>query len=560
MVLTPNIASLNLVKGELDATLAQVEAALEAFVEERESVQHLDACVEGLDQIYGCLRLIELNGAAELGEALAALGRRLKEQPDTADDRNLAAIGNALMVLGRYLEYVQIRQLSWPQLLVPTINQVRIAMGLPELAEGWFLHLDVLPQPPVIQEFDLAAADFQPLVKRLRLMYQTGLLAVLRDSAQALHFRLLERAVARVRQLADGRRAAVQWWVVQAMIEALADGVAINGYRKQLLGRLDRDFRQLLKEGPALFERSPDLGLLQAALYVVGLGTDGKEVLGVREAFDLEDRCLTQVQMTQEYETMCGPGGSVIRTVADVMRDELAHVKDALDVMSRGAHVASDQLQSMADSLVKTAHTLVMLGLTDASQAVKAQAEQVRQWQEVPNHDQLQALVDVLLDVDNAVTSLVKQVTPGGTDTPILNQRISIHQLDEARAMLVAESRSGLSLVKRAITSYLESQRDLMHLTNVPGTLQSVAGGLAFLDIPRGAGVLRTAGQFIDKRMLSSEEQPAMDKLETFADAISSVDYYLESLEAGKPVGESILDIAEDSMASLGFAVDRIGR
>jgi hypothetical protein len=167
----------------------------------------------------------------------------------------------------------------------------------------------------------------------------------------------------------------------------------------------------------------------------------------------------------------------------------------------------------------------------------------------------LNALVDTLMEVENAVAGLVKRVTPGA-DTPVNNSQISVHQLDEARALLVGESRSGLSLAKRALSAYLDSSNDLMHLTNVPSTLQSVVGGLSFLGMERGAAVLRASSRYIEVRMLASEQQPGMAELETLADAITSVDYFLESLEANKPIGESILEIAEESVAELGFPVD----
>lgn len=163
-------------------------------------------------------------------------------------------------------------------------------------------------------------------------------------------------------------------------------------------------------------------------------------------------------------------------------------------------------------------------------------------------------LVDCLMEVENAMAGLVRRVTPGAENSSG-NPQVSIHQLDEARALLVAESRSGLSLVKRAISSYLESSRDLLHLANVPATLQSVAGGLSFLGIVRGAAVLQASARYIDARMLGSEEQPSLADMETLADAISSIDYFLESLEANKPIGDGILEIAEESIAELGFPV-----
>ena len=58
----------------------------------------------------------------------------------------------------------------------------------------------------------------------------------------------------------------------------------------------------------------------------------------------------------------------------------------------------------------------------------------------------------------------------------------------------------------------------------MPSTLQSVAGGLSFLGLPRGAAVLQACARYIDARMLSSEQQPGMADLETLDDAVSSVD------------------------------------
>jgi len=95
-----------------------------------------------------------------------------------------------------------------------------------------------------------------------------------------------------------------------------------------------------------------------------------------------------------------------------------------------------------------------------------------------------------------------------------------------------------------------------MHLTNVPSTLQSVVGGLSFLGMARGSAILRCCARFIEKKMLASEQQPGMADMETLADAITGVDYYLESLEANKPIGDGILEIAEESIAELGFPVE----
>lgn len=546
-----NLVSLNLIRPEVDANLTQVEAQISSYVEDPENAAILATSVEALNQVQGALRVAELPGATELAVGMTQLLRQVQERGAGAAETDFAALGQGLMVLGRYLEYVQLRQQAWPQLLLPAINQVRAALRQPLLSEGYFLALAALPAAPSISQLELTPAQLNALVRRIRLMYQTGLIAALRDQADIPHFRMMSRACERAQQVCGQRPQALIWWAASAALEALQQGVGLNASRKSFLGALDRQLKALAQNDG---NGQPDRHLLADCLYVAALASDGRKVEAVKNAFGLSGQCLTEAELTAEYELMCGPGGSVIKTVAEVLRDELSQIKETLDVMSRGSKNDVESYQAMADSLGRTAQTLVMLGLLEASQGMRRHAEAVRQWSGEPEQAAMSALVDTLMEVENGVAGLVRRVTPGA-DTEVGNAAISVHQLDEARALLVAESRSGLSLAKRAVSSYIESSRDLMHLTNVPATLQSVAGGLSFLGIPRGAAILQACSRYIEARMLNSEAQPGMTDLETLADAVTSVDYYLESLEAGKPIGDSVLEIAEESVAELGFPV-----
>jgi hypothetical protein len=550
MALVSNLASLNLIRPEVDVNLEQVEAQVGSYVEDRENPAILASSVEAMAQVLGAVQLAELPGAIELADALTRLLQQVQARGADAVDDDFAALGQGVMVLGRYLEYVQLGQAQWPQLLGPAINQVRAALHQPALPEGSFLGLGQLPSAPAGNTLELTPAQLDGLVRRARLMYQTGLIAVLRDQGDVPHFRMMTRACERALQVCGQRPQALLWWAASAALEALQNGVEVNVQRKALLGQLDRQLKALAQNDG---NGAPDRRLLGDCLFVASLADSGTKVEQVKVAFGLQ-HCLTQAQMNAEYELMCGPGGSVIRTVAEAVRDELAQVKETLDVMSRGSKNDAESYTAMADSLGRMSQTLVMLGLVDDGKAVRRQADAVRSWEGAPAQQALDGLVDALMSVENSVAGLVRRVTPGA-DTEVNNSRISLHQLDEARALLVAESRSGLSLAKRALSSYLESNRDLMHLANVPATLQSVVGGLSFLGIGRGAGVLRVAARYIEERMLSSEQQPGIAEMETLADAISSVDYFLESLEAGKPMGDSMLEIAEDSMAELGYPV-----
>ena len=546
-----DVSALNLIKSEIDVSLAQIEGSLSAFVEDNTNNGPLGECVESMQQVWGALRLINLQGAAELAELLFALLRQISELQENTPERFFSALGNGMMVMIRYLEYVQIKAISVPQLLLPSINDCRRVLSVPELGEGYFLDVPFLPETPAVLPLDLEPAREMALAHRIRHMYQIGLLNLLRDQAEPLHYHLMSRALERATQLCAGRAQSLMWWVGEAVLEAFSSGVELTQGRKRLLAQLEQQLRLLSMQGGA--SQPVDMTVLANALAIVGLGESGRKVLDVQQAFDLADNCISQSQLQAQHDSMFGPGGSVIKTVAAVLKDEIAHVKDVLDIIARGAQQEEESYQTVADEITKASQTLIMLSLNDVAGAMRRQADIVRGWHEFPGEQELNTLVDVLLQADNSVAALDKEMSPGN-QTVVNNSRISIHQLDEARAMLVAESRAGMSLVKRAILSYLESQGDSLHLANVPATLQSTSGGLSFLMADRGAGVLRSCAAFVD-RLVNSKSMPPMSIIETFADAIACVDYYLESLEVNKPVSDNVFDIGEESVAELGFPV-----
>jgi len=547
-----DVTALNLIKSEIDVSLMQIEGALSTFVEDNSNNGPLAECVVAMEQVYGALRLIDIHGASELAEVMFALVRQVNDLQEKTPDAYFSALGNGMMVLARYLEYVQIKAVNLPQLLIPTINEARQVLSLPILGEGYFLDVPFLPDANITTPLAIDHAQAIALAKRIRLMYQIGTIGLLRDQAQPVHLRLMRRALERATQLCTGKPLALLWWVGEAALEAFSQGVNVNPARKRLLAQLEQQLKLLVL--PQGINQPIDMGVLANCLAVVGLAETGAKVQEVQKVFELSSSCISQTQLHIQHDSMFGPGGSVIKTVAAVLKDEIAHIKDVLDVVARGSQQEEESYQTVADDIRKSSQTLVMLGLNDVASTMRRQADSVKLWTDIPSEKELNILVDVLLQADNAVATLDKEMTPGA-QTVVNNNRISLHQLDEARTMLVAESRAGLSLVKRAVLSYLETNgEDPMHLSNIPATLQSTSGGLEFLLIPRGAQILRSAAGFMEAWSLS-KKMPSMSVIETFADAIASVDYFLESLEVNKPVNENVFDIGEDSVAELGYPV-----
>ncbi|HBB77967.1 MAG TPA: ferrous iron transporter B, partial [Pseudomonas sp.] len=130
--------SLSLVRDELFATMEEAEQSLEHFIIDRNNGGLLQQAVENLKQVRGTLKLVELTGAELLAQEVLNLATDIPVGAGDERDAQLAALSNALYVLGRYLESVDASRQEMPELLLPPINALRLAGGQPALPESFF--------------------------------------------------------------------------------------------------------------------------------------------------------------------------------------------------------------------------------------------------------------------------------------------------------------------------------------------------------------------------------------------------------------------------------------
>ncbi len=560
-------ASLNMVKEQIDESLSIAESNLEQYVEEPDTESRLKAAIEQFALIKGVFKLINLPGASLLTEELEGLGHKILSRHNQDNENMLASISNAIMVLNHYLEYVEVKKQALPVLLIPTINEVRFFLNKPLITESQFFDLgDNPPRPP---KANASAPDLEKLNnsgRRLRHMYQVGLLGILKGENIPVNAKMMSRAIGRIDSLSGNSPISKLWWLAQAVLEAISQElIDLNVARKSLLGMIDRQIKAVVNVGETALAKEPPKAIVQECVYIASLvGDRGETLKQVSQTFKLDTGGLTDETLRHELEIMRGPGGSVIRSVALALNEELTAIKEALDLGARGASSDDEGFENTSEAMNKVANTLIMLGLSKAAGQFKEQAEIVGKWSSDNldvESEEFNQVADALLYIENSIATLLPRKGPdsniyNNTAEEAINDGISVTQLDDARRVVVAEARAGLSLAKRAITSFMDSNWDGMHLNNVPVTLKSVWGGLVFLQLHRAAAVVDSCEHFIENKLIKdSSATPTGELMETLADAVTSIDYYLEGMEDDKPIGEGILEVAEESMQELGFPV-----
>ena len=553
------VTSLSVVRDELFATIDEAELSLEQFIAERENGSLLQQSVENLHQVRGTLKLIELAGAEMLAQEILQQATDIPAGAGEERDGQLSALSNALHVLRRYLEIIDAQRHEVPEILLPAINDLRLAGAQPALPESFFFSVRLDHPRPASSS---PAHAFDPLsveVKRLRHMYQLGLLGFLREEHPAASLKLMLRAMARLDSLLVNDERGRLCWIAAAALEAQVDGQLLpRKTRKMLFSRIDRELKQLLLNSSYEAPRN----LLKELLYLVVLADSrGPRATQVHELFSLPPLPFTDHLLEESYQRLAGPGQAVMRSLSTAIRDELSSLKDQLDLIERGT-VSAEGLVQLYTVLGKVSKTLGMIGLTSAGNALHVQLPVVAGWidQAPIEHEQLIKLADAVLYVESMVASLDRDTRYNNrsVDAELGDEATSfaLHQLNEARIVVIDEALGGLALAKRSITAYLESNGEKLNLANVPFSLQAVRGGLWFLDQPRAALLVGACADYIEKQMLETQLMPSEQMLETLADALTSLEYYLEGGAVLRPeTSPSVLDLAAESVRALGISV-----
>lgn len=562
---TLNLASLKMVQDELVATIEQSAVGLEQFSNDRNNGELLQNCIDGIKQIRGTLSLIQLRGvdllAEELVEHITEI--TLDEEPKT--DRKLELLTSAFFILPRYLEYCTQTSRSMAMLLIPHINELRQARKAPLVPESYFYAYDVpasvaRPTPGVALNEDLLA-----LVRRLRHMYQTGLVKVLQGVQVKPSLGMMCRAMDRLEVASGAAPLGNLWWVASAALTAMSEqSMQLTKSRKMLFSALDREIKRVQMEGKVSLARQPDKTMMKELLYLIALSrATSDKTKAVAAAYNIKSVRYSDAELAREMEFLKGPSASTLNSMAAVLSDELRSTKNILERAAQGGAELLSETPELVDTLKKVADILSVVGLVAPSNSLKHEIEKISSWQKTKKPvtpEELLEVADTLLYVESTIAGLGK-VNLSDEKLAYINalsrdDAMAHNQIAEAERLVIDEAESGLAMVKRALSSFIESNYDKGHIRNIVGTLDSVRGGMFVLGLPRAAKVLAKCIAFIEESLLQNEQMAAVQHmLETFADAIISLEYYLDSIKLDKNADTSVLEIAEESLEALGYRV-----
>lgn len=545
-------AVLGWVKPELDETLRLARSEVEFFAEDPADTSRMHFCAGYLHQVQGTLRMVELYAPAMVAEELELLARALQEKTTVDQDEACGTLMRGTVLLPDYLERLQGGHRDIPIVLLPLLNDIRAARGAPGLSESVLFAPDLeqpLPQELPLPEV-LSWQARQARVGQAQEQLEQALSAWPEEGSPA-DAGALARAVSRLLESVEHIATRRMLWVASAVSDALRDGALTSTPAlRQAYAGVSRAVRAS-QEG-AVGSTPSSQEPTRQLLYLVAQSPAKHAALDqLREAFALDAELPSEEELDHARGSVSGRNRALLDTVAGAVKEELLRIKDALDLHLRtGAEVAA--LQTQVSELGNVADTLGMVGLGVARGVVVQQRDALREMvdgQRVADEGALLDIAGALLYVDASLDDQVSRLGQADAGTADSSSSESQRTVE----VLAQEAMRNFSAAREGFVAFIETNWNHAELEQVPRLLSEVAGALRMLELPEPADYLLGVRQYVAVELIGKRRVPGGQQLDTLADAMASLEYYLEALRERRPNRDEILDITRSSLEKLRY-------
>jgi len=562
--LTTKKQSFDVVKTEIEETIRCAESSLERFLDNRDSGEDLQNFVDYLNQLRGICILVELRGGTLLCQEAVALANDVPVGASSEKNATLSTLSGGLLILRRYLDFYSRHRSDLPELLLPVINELREARGEKPYPESCFFDIEVRGHSATmlnerVQGFEGSEKDYAIRARRMRLMFHVALLGVIKDRSSRVNLILFRRAAKGFAQLCQGAPMVQLWGLLEVVAHTmLKQEMNFTRSRKRMMMRIERYARELVKVGQVAAKKNPPDSLIKDLIYILYRSGDHSELMSeLLGVWHLRPSDSTDLTLESFRRKLYGPGTDVMTALSDALREEVNQLKDRLDVIERGIEPDINELETIGLSLERLANTLLILEMNQLSLAARQQAQLLYGWvkeSRLPGEEELFGLAAIVLKIENTARQLVNGV-PSEDENDEGSVALAGYSVyyREALIVLTEEARNAMTLAKREITTFMESDHDKLHLANLPLTLDSIRGGFEMAGDEQAAEIVVRVRDAIRSRFLDARDVPAEEVIEALADSLTSLECYIEGMAVSEARNDDLLLLASTSLKEVGL-------
>ncbi|MFY1665536.1 Hpt domain-containing protein [Pseudomonas sp. Pseu.R1] len=550
--------ALEWVKGEIADTLKHARQALDAYVSRPHDPSTMEVCLDFIHQVHGSLQMIEFYGAALFAEEIEQLALALQCGHVGQEAEAVQLLHQAMSQLPVYLERVHSARRDLPLVVLPLLNDLRSARGESLLSETSLFSPQLLTVPALDTQA-LAERDSPELpgkLRKWRQTLQTALVGLMREQDVQKQLDYMTRVFARLETLCKDAPLEPLWRIASALVDGMASGNFTNSPAlRSLFKDADKELKRLFEQGIAgINQPAPDELLKSLLFYIAKSDSQAQKMMDLKDQYGLDEALPERALVDEERARMAAPDRDAMRSVIIALCDELVRTKERLDVFVRGDRQHVSELNALLPPLRQIADTLAVLGFGQPRKVIIDQLTVVQgmaQGQREPSDPSLMDVAGALLYVEATLAGMAGTVDQSSPE----ESRLPTTDLSQIHQLVIKEARLVLQQAKDVIDDYIVGDLDRQRLAPLSAQLIQVRGALAMIPLTRASGLLAACNEYIIEHLLQDQGRPSWSQLDHLADVIIGIEYYLERMaEDPEAPGERVLDLAQESLARLGYS------
>ncbi len=558
-------STLDMIEPELLETLSNIIAELDTLVDQsvndqtpaRQLAERLST---QLGEVSGAFTMLELPVATALADQLREAVGQVCESDRAICEKEHQALFKSAYLLPRFFEYVCDTGITSSLLLAPCFYSLASAGLSPFVSESELAGFDFQPQvdseeadalggPVALGSEEELALTF----RRLRHMYQTALVGMLRDEDVSSKLTLIERVAERCVGLCAANRQGLVWRLLARLLAAIRSGdLELTAQRRHFFARFDRSLKLLVKDTAAGLSALPDAAVMRELAFLLVLAdpdcANHEDLQACGQFAPIHWR---DVELVKHREAMERSTHKALRTMLEAIREELDAAKRGLDLMSESGLCNEEDVAQLAEACDRIASVLSMGGFDAAAQAIRESLDNIANWTScAPEDEDLLAVANMMLFVESTL------LTGGFVDQGMPEDQqhtVAKGLLQQAQQDLFDEARANIGLAKRAVNAYIESSHEREHIANMNSCLLAIAGAFEMVEIDNACGLMKSCARLLEA-IYQNEQDVDEALLDNLADALVTTEYLLEELAVGRGQDASLAQLLDENLAVLAAA------
>ena len=554
-----DFVALDWIKADISETLEQAQHALESYAELSQDSSSIRTCLTFLHQVHGTLKMVQIEGPTDMALEMEAVAQALMNE--TVPDQGAAqeVLMQSILQMPGYLDRIQRDQQDIPDFVATVVDNLRVSRGAERLNRSAScsnsspaavaFNLDLLSAPTPAETIGFYKNQNGPeTARKLRLRYQQSLMALLKKANPRENLTLMGKVFAKLDKISRGSPAGYLAQLGLALVEGIATGgVKLDKKSARLLKQIDGPFKILAEGDEAAIASPVSDDFANDLLHALSRASKKTaRITTVLKLFNVKQE--SSVSSVADF----GPDDETLAAVSRILIEEFAAITDKLDIYVSSSARNQQDLFDLLPDLEQVASTLSVVGLVEHLRRVDHQLAVIRLLKDEsaePTEEQLLEMAGSLLEIQSNLNRVVGDTNDEGESD-------SFGDLDEAQAAVVRETRSGLAECKDNVIEFVNHNFSLDKLEGLPSLLKSLAGGLLIINQQRAGAVLEACSLYVERNLIRDRQQPTLSEMDDLADAITSIDYYLERfLESAKDPYLQMISVAEEAIAKLGYNV-----